>query len=100
MHYFHQLICLSNDNIFENLLFYNCYFQWSLQPSQKGDTEKPLKKSTVPFILQLSHLSSTLLSSICSNLMEISKFSLLEYVQDNSLKFSDSSQHRCYREVS
>ncbi|XP_044754363.1 integrator complex subunit 5 [Coccinella septempunctata] len=53
-------------------------FQWSLEPYQIGDPEKSLKKSTVPFILQLSYLSSTLLSSICSNLKEIISINVIE----------------------
>lgn len=37
----------------------------------ENDPVKAQKKATVPFLLQLSYLSSTLLSSICSDVRRI-----------------------------
>ncbi|KAL3269330.1 hypothetical protein HHI36_008402 [Cryptolaemus montrouzieri] len=55
-------------------------FKWSLVPCQVNDPSKQHKKSTVPFILQLSFLSSTLLSSICSDLKEIITTDVIEKI--------------------
>lgn len=44
-------------------------FQWSLsEDDYNDDLVKIQKKATVPFLLQLSYLSSVLLSSICSDI--------------------------------
>lgn len=42
-----------------------------MQVVNENDPSKPQKKATVPFLLQLSYLSSTLLSSICSDIRRI-----------------------------
>jgi integrator complex subunit 5 len=47
-------------------------FLWSIsQDAQDPDATKLQKKATVPFILQLSFLSSTLFSSICNDMKHI-----------------------------
>ncbi|XP_045475302.1 integrator complex subunit 5 [Harmonia axyridis] len=54
-------------------------FQWSMGPCKKvGDLDKPPKKRTIPYILQLSYLSSTLLSSICKSLKDIINIEVIE----------------------
>lgn len=59
--------------------------QWSLSESvDDSEITKIQKKGTVPYILQLIYLSSTLLSSICTDLTNICKCCQVQIVYHNS----------------